>query len=257
MNGEESESQLLALLEQFQIQPNDIEIYRISMTHSSYLNEQGLPTWEGNERLEFLGDAVIGLVVTESLYLTYPEKREGTLSKIKSVVVSRKALGKCAAEIGLGVPLKLGVGESKTGGQRRNSILAAVFESFVGAVYIDKGFSVAKRFILEHLQPIIEDLGEGDSAQDDKSRLQEWAQRLVGAIPRYRVTGSDGPDHNKWFTVEVSLKGHPIGHGEGSSKKTAEKNAAMVALARVEEMEDQEILEQMGLTNGSENPDPL
>ena len=253
MNGEEPDSQLLDLLAQFQIEPNDIEIYRISMTHSSYLNEQGLESWEGNERLEFLGDAVIGLVVTESLYLTYPEKREGTLSKIKSVVVSRKVLGKRAAEIGLAGPMKLGIGESKTGGQRRSSILAAVFESFVGAVYIDKGFVFAKEFILNHLQPIIEELGEGDSAQDDKSRLQEWAQRLVGVIPRYRVTGSEGPDHNKWFTVEVSLKGHPLGHGEGSSKKTAEKNAALVALARVEEMDDGEILEQLGLISESDH----
>ena len=252
MNGEESESQLNALLDKFQIEPIDLDIYRVSMTHSSFLNEQGLPTWEGNERLEFLGDAVIGLVITESLYLTYPEKREGTLSKIKSVVVSRKALGKCAAQIGLGEPLKLGVGESKTGGQRRNSILAAVFESFVGAIYLDKGFLEARNFVLTHLQPIVEELGEGDSAQDDKSRLQEWAQRLVGSIPRYRVTGSEGPDHNKWFTVEVSLKGHPLGHGEGSSKKTAEKNAALVALSRVEEMEDDEIMEQIGMSSHSD-----
>ncbi len=252
MNAEEADLQLNKLLTKFEIEPVDIEIYRTSMTHSSYLNEQGLPTWEGNERLEFLGDAVIGLVVTESLFFTYPETREGNLSKIKSVAVSRKTLGKTAAEIGLGIPLKLGVGESKTGGQRRNSILAAVFESFVGAIYIDKGFAEAKRFILKYLQPMIEDLGEGDTAQDDKSRLQEWAQRLVGVIPRYRVTGSDGPDHNKWFTVEVSLKGHPLGHGEGASKKSAEKHAAVVALERVEEQEDQDILEQLGLVSNEE-----
>lgn len=253
MNGEDSELQLRELLKQFQIEPHDLEIYRVSMTHSSYLNEQGLPTWEGNERLEFLGDAVIGLVVTESLFLTYPEKREGTLSKIKSVAVSRKALGNCAADIGLGIPLKLGVGESKTGGQRRNSILAAVFESFVGAIYLDCGFEAAKCFILKHLQPIIEELGEGNTAQDDKSKLQEWAQRLVGVIPRYRVIDSDGPDHNKWFTVEVSLKGQPLGHGEGPSKKTAEKNAAMVALARVEEQEEQDLLEQLGLASPTDS----
>ena len=253
MNGEDSDNQLSELFNRFEIQPNDIEIYRVSMTHSSYLNEQGLPTWEGNERLEFLGDAVIGLVVTESLFRTYPEKREGTLSKIKSVAVSRKTLGKCAAEIGLGIPLKLGVGESRTGGQRRNSILAAVFESFVGALYIDKGFAEARGFILRHLQPIIEDLGEGDSAQDDKSRLQEWAQRLVGVIPRYRVIGSDGPDHNKWFVVEGFLERAPLSDTvKGPSKKNAEKNAAQVALQRVEDQEDQEILEQLGFATDSE-----
>jgi len=252
MNGEDSDLQLKEIFRQFQIEPNDFEIYRVSMTHSSYLNEQGLPTWEGNERLEFLGDAVIGLVVTEALFRTYPEKREGTLSKIKSVVVSRKTLGKCAGDIGLGIPLKLGVGESRTGGQRRNSILAAVFESFVGALYIDKGFGDARRFILDHLQPIIDELGDGNTAQDDKSRLQEWAQRLVGVIPRYRVVGSEGPDHNKWFVVEVSLKGHPLGHGEGPSKKTAEKNAAQVALDRVEDQEDQDILEQLGFASSED-----
>lgn len=250
MTGEDSEAQLKELLERIGIEPNDLEVYRISMTHSSYLNEKGLPAWLGNERLEFLGDAVIGLVATESLFHTFPEEREGALSKIKSVAVSRKVLGDRAGEIGLGVPLKLGVGESKTGGKRRHSILAAVFESFVGALYVDRGFEVAREFVLRQLQPIIEELGETNSAQDEKSRLQEWAQRWVGVIPRYRVVGSDGPDHDKWFNVEVSLKGVPLGTGEGPSKKSAEKSAAQSALDRVTRQESPDLLSELGISLG-------
>ena len=223
MSSEDPEILLHDLLEQLRITPNDLAIYRVAMTHSSYLNEQGLPTWMGNERLEFLGDAVIGLVVTERLYSAYPEEREGSLSKIKSVVVSRAALAKRAEEMGLSNPLQLGVGETKAGGKKRQSILAAVFESFVGAMYLDLGFEAARAFVAEHLQPLIEEIGSGDEAQDHKSKLQELAQRVTGIIPRYHVVRSDGPDHQKWFTVEVHLRGTVLGHGDGGSKRAPNK----------------------------------
>lgn len=228
--AEEPEVLLQQLLNDTGIVPRDLHIYQQSMTHSSYLNEQGLPSWEGNERLEFLGDAVIGLVVTETLFQQFPEKKEGELSKIKSVVVSRATLSHSAREIGLSKPLKLGVGETKSGGKGRHSILAAVFESFVGAVFLDQGLEVAKVFILKHLKNQIENLGRDNSAQDDKSHLQELIQRRTGQIPRYRVVRSEGPDHNKWFEVEVSLRGMTLARGEGSSKKSAEQSAAQAAL---------------------------
>jgi len=227
---EDSEVLLQQLLNETGIIPKDTHIFQQSMTHSSYLNEQGLPSWEGNERLEFLGDAVIGLVVTEALFQHFPEKKEGELSKIKSVVVSRATLSRRAKDLGLSKPLKLGVGETKSGGQGRHSILAAVFESFVGAIYLDQGLEVAKQFILKHLSAQIEELGRDNRAQDDKSRLQELIQRRTGQIPRYRVVRSEGPDHNKWFEVEVSLRGMMLARGEGSSKKSAEQSAAQQAL---------------------------
>jgi len=231
MTTADSETLLRQLLDAEGIEPNDFELYRLSMTHSSYLNEQGLPAWEGNERLEFLGDAVLGLVVTQSLYEKFPESKEGDLSKIKSVVVSRAILGSCADRMGLGKPLKLGVGESKTGGKKRNSILAAVFESFLGAVYLDQGLAAADLFCQRHLDPLIAELATGDKAQDDKSRFQERVQQVAGMIPRYWVTKSEGPDHDKWFVVEVSLRGKILGTGEGPSKKSAEQDAAQKALS--------------------------
>jgi ribonuclease-3 len=234
MGVDEPEILLQNLLAESGIQPNDLQIYRRAMTHSSFLNEQGLPAWEGNERLEFLGDAVIGLVVTQALFEIYPEKKEGELSKIKSVVVSRATLAKCAREKGLARPLRLGVGETKSGGKGRHSILAAVCESFVGAIYLDLGFEAARIFCLRLLEPIIEEFGKGDLAQDDKSRLQELVQRRTGQIPRYRVVKSEGPDHDKWFVVEVSLRNRNIAQGEGSSKKNAEQSAAQNALALIE-----------------------
>jgi ribonuclease-3 len=224
---------LQKLLGELGVTPRNPEIYRVAMTHSSYLNEQDLPTWQGNERLEFLGDAVIGLVVTEALYSRFPEDREGALSKIKSVVVSRAVLAQKSRDLGLGEPLLLGVGETKAGGGKRQSILAAVFESFVGALYLDLGFEAAREFVRKHLDPAIEEVGSGDRAQDHKSKFQELAQRITGSIPRYTVVQSDGPDHEKWFAVEVHMKGTVLGHGEGSSKKSAEQMAAKQALAMV------------------------
>lgn len=235
MSVDESEALIDSLLAESGIRPNNPRLFRQAMTHSSYLNERGLPPWEGNERLEFLGDAVIGLVVTRSLFEMYPEKKEGELSKIKSVVVSRATLAHCAREMRLGRPLKLGVGESRSGGESRHSILAAVYESFVGAIYLDQGLDIAAEFCLRQLKPYLIDLGLGNRAQDDKSRLQELIQRLTGQIPRYRVIKSEGPDHDKWFVVEVSLRGRVLAVGDGSSKKSAEQSAARSALALIEE----------------------
>jgi ribonuclease-3 len=245
---EESEIHLQQLFEKSGIQPQDYALYRQAMTHSSYLNEQGLPSWEGNERLEFLGDAVIGLVVTETLYQKYPQKNEGELSKIKSVVVSRTTLARCSKTMGLSGPLRLGIGETKSGGKGRHSILAAVFESFVGALFLDLGLPAARTFILTHLEPAIEELGSGKGAQDDKSQLQELIQRKTGQIPRYRIIRSEGPDHNKWFEVEVGLRGTILAHGEGSSKKSAEQHAAQQALLFLS-TQGEELLIQEGSTS--------
>jgi ribonuclease-3 len=238
VTAEESANPLHKFLETVGVTPNNIEIFEISFTHSSFLNEQGLPSWEGNERLEFLGDAVIGLAVTEALYEMYPREREGMLSKIKAVTVSRATLARHAARLGLGDYLRLGVGEAKAGGQTRQSIQAAIFESLVGAIYLDQGFESAMGFVLDQLIPVMRDLGKGDRAQDHKSRLQELAQRVAGQIPRYRVVESGGPDHDKWFAVEVSLRGGILGHGEGASKKSAEQSAAKSALDRIEENDE-------------------
>lgn len=225
---------LVELLKGLSISPNDLSLYKKSFTHSSYLNENGLPAWEGNERLEFLGDAVLGLAVTELLYQIHPHKDEGTLSKIKSVVVSRETLAKQSRQLGLGKLLQMGVGEQKSGGNKRLSILAAVFESLLGAIYLDLGYDAARHFCHQRLRTVIDSLGTAEKTQDYKSRLQELVQRRTGQIPRYRLLRSEGPDHERWFCVEVCLRGTRMGIGEGPSKKVAEQNAAGDALNALE-----------------------
>lgn len=198
------------------------------MTHRSYAYEQGnLPN---NERLEFLGDAVLGIVVTRSLYEIYPNEAEGDLAKRRAALVNANVLAEVARELGLGSAVRLGRGEEMTGGADKPSILSDTFEALLGAVYLDRGMRQARKLILRLLNSRI--TGEVAVARDWKTALQELCSARFGELPDYRVTES-GPDHQKRFKALVVLGGVDYGAGEGRSKKEAEQQAAQIAVTRL------------------------
>lgn len=218
------------LLTRIGIPDMDLDLLNLSLCHSSYANEQGGGDSVGNERLEFLGDSIVGYAITEFLYNEHPHLREGQLSKIKSVVVSKRILAQRAIELGLGDYLLLGKGEEQTGGRVRTSILGNLFESVVGAIHLSCGIETASRFVIDQLRDEIEKTARGESILDYKSILQELVQKRFGVLPTYRVASAVGPDHDKDFVVEVLVRSERIGEGYGKSKKRAEKDAAANAL---------------------------
>jgi ribonuclease III len=206
------------------------DLLQLALTHRSYANEQGVP--EHYERLEFLGDSVLGLVTAEWLYERHPELPEGELSKLKAQLVSRPALASHAERLELGPALRIGVGEERSGGRTKASLLADSMEAVFGALYLDGGLDAARKAILA----LLEQTGEERSQllhADAKTQLQEMTQAMGWDLPDYRLTGAVGPDHNKVFTVECWVGGELAGSGEGSSKKMAEQKAAAEALARL------------------------
>jgi ribonuclease III len=197
-----------------------------AFTHKSYSIEHGRTA--DNERLEFLGDSIISAVVAHYLFKRYPNVDEGHLSKVKSQLVSRASLAQWADDMGLGQFLFLSQGEEATGGRQRESLLGNVYESLVGAIFLDQGFSRAQRFIMRQLakkKRIVE--------TDFKSRLQEIMQKKYKVPPSYSVVKEEGPDHAKTFTLEVRMNKKLLGQGEGRSKKEAEQMAAKEALRKI------------------------
>jgi ribonuclease III len=208
----------------------DRKLLEMALTHRSFAYEKGgLVT---NERLEFLGDAVLGVVVTDALYKEYPTLPEGDLAKMRAALVNMTILADVAREIGLGEAVLLGRGEAMTGGRTKPSILADTLEAVFGAIYLDRGIADAGRVILGLFLPRIRGQVEGGTVQDYKTSLQELAAARLGTLPEYRITES-GPDHAKRFQATVLLAGEPHGTGEGRSKKEAEQAAASEAVARL------------------------
>ncbi|GAC1411864.1 MAG: ribonuclease III [Actinomycetota bacterium] len=202
----------------------------LSLTHRSYAYEQGgLPT---NERLEFLGDAVLGIVVTNSLYEEFPHLAEGDLAKMRAALVNMTVLADVAREIDLGNQVMLGRGERMTGGAEKPSILSDTLEAVFGALYLDRGIEEASRVIIDLFPPHIRGQVEGGTVHDYKTSLQELAASRIGSLPEYRITES-GPDHAKRFHATVRLAGEDYGSGEGRSKKEAEQAAASQAVERL------------------------
>jgi ribonuclease-3 len=204
-----------------------------ALKHRSYLpftNEQRV---DSNERLELLGDAVLGLVVTEHLYRRYPKKEEGDLTTMKSLMVSRKILAHSARRIGLGDFVLLSQAEERSGGRNRTSILADVFESLVGAIYLDGGLASARAFVHRHLLSRMDDIVGQEQHRNYKSLLLEYAQARNLGAPVYIVVAEHGPDHDKTFTVEVQIQDETVGIGTGNSKKKAEQQAAKSALDKL------------------------
>jgi len=198
--------------------------------HRSYLNEKPDFYLTNNERLEFLGDAVLELVVTEDIYQNYPEKPEGELTNWRAALVNSKFLGKLARDLDFNDFLLLSKGEAKELGKARLYILANTFEALIGAVYLDRGYKTCQEFIKKHLMPKLPDILQKGSFKDAKSCFQEEAQERTGITPLYKVLEEWGPDHAKHFIIGVFLDKELVTKGEGSSKQEAEEEAARNAL---------------------------
>lgn len=208
-----------------------IELLVTALTHRSYLNEHKKSASEHNERLEFLGDAVLELVVTEYLYINYIEP-EGILTNWRSSLVRTESIGAAASRLGVEPLLRLSRGEKRGTERARGQILANAFEAIVGALYLERGYEACKVFITENILSTFDDILKTGSWMDPKSRLQEIVQSQVGATPSYRVLSEEGPDHEKEFTVGVYVDDKLIGKGNGPSKQTAQVAAATSALKK-------------------------
>lgn len=204
----------------------DPSLIRTALTHSSYANEHRC---QSNERLEFLGDSILGMVVAAYLYRLYPDMPEGKMTRLRAELVCEQSLHRVARELGFGENLRLGKGEELSGGRERASILADCVEAVIAALYLDGGFDTARAFIMEH---ILSNLEQPDFAygSDYKTELQELVQQKPNQSLSYAMVAESGPDHRKTFTAEVRLNGAVLGTGEGRTKKEAEQNAACVAL---------------------------
>ncbi|MEC8943109.1 MAG: ribonuclease III [Verrucomicrobiota bacterium] len=220
-----------ALVEKLGYQFKDQDLLVQSMTHPSMSAEQREAV-EDNQRLEFLGDAVLQVILTEHLYLVLPDQGEGHLTKIRASLVSRKALADCALRLGLGEYLRLGKGEEANGGRHRESNLADAFEALLGAICLDGGITGAREVTMRLMDEDLQEALEGEDTSNPKGRLQEELQALRRESPYYRILAEEGPDHLKQFRVEVLWGGNPLGAGRGSSKKNAETAAAQDALER-------------------------
>lgn len=206
-----------------------------ALVHRSYCAEH--PDAASNERLEFLGDAVLGLVVTVYVFEEYPELPEGELAKVRASVVNAEVLAELAAGIGIGGALQLGKGEDASGGRAKPSILADAMEAVIAAVYLDGGWDAARTLVLRLLEERIQAAAAGPGGQDYKTRLQELAARRFDQLPRYQVR-AEGPDHSKRFYAAVRVDGRVRGEGEGRSKKQAEQAAARVAWEDLHDAEE-------------------
>jgi ribonuclease-3 len=211
----------------------------LALTHRSQVNEMNSGAEEHNERLEFLGDAVVNLSVGVELMARFPLAREGELSRRRAMAVNEASLALAADGLDLGRHLRLGRGEENTGGRRKASILSDAFEAVMGAIFLDGGFEVAHGVIRILLGPYLAAREGGDRTRDHKTQLQELAQGRWREMPRYEVVDERGPDHAKVFTVAVLLGDRILAEAEGHSKKTAEQRAACRALAKLEELEDE------------------
>lgn len=208
----------------------DMNLLLLAMTHSSYANENHNKKDFFNERIEFLGDAVLELVSSEFLYNTMQGKTEGEMSKARAAAVCEPALAFCARQFELEKYIRLGKGEEMTGGRNRDSIISDALESLIGAIYLDGGFDEAKRFIMTF---VLNDLEHKHLYVDSKSALQEYSQGNMGAEPEYTLVGESGPDHMRTFTMQVSINGTVYGTGSGRNKKNAQQAAALEALKKL------------------------
>ena len=210
----------------------DESYLKIALTHSSYANENRNKNVQYNERLEFLGDSVLGLIVSRYIFENFPQLPEGKLTKMRAAVVCERSLWECAVNIDLGKYLILGNGEEHMGGRTRMSILADAFEALIAAIYLDSGIETVREWVMGQLYETIMEASRGKMFKDYKTEFQEVVQKNGDVNIRYEVVGESGPDHDKIFVVNVYLNGELMGSGEGSSKKKAEQQAAQNALAK-------------------------
>jgi ribonuclease-3 len=209
----------------------NLSLLRTALIHASYVNESGIDGLQDNERLEFVGDAVLEFIVSEYLYKLHPNESEGALTVKRSSIVGRKRCAAMARQLRLDEYVLVGRGEKSAAGEVKKSILANAFEALIASLYLDGGMRAARRFLLRMLKECIPDGVSGDD--NFKARLQAMCQREEGVLPSYQLVSSEGPDHEKVFEVEVSIRGVPWGRGKGASKKEAQQKAARMALERL------------------------
>ncbi len=219
---------------------NDPALLERALTHSSYANEHPEEQAADNERLEFLGDAILDFIAGAWLFERFPEYDEGRLTSIRAALVRVSTLAEFARRVGLPERLRLGKGEVDTGGRERANILGDAFEALLGALYLDQGIEAVRDFVVPLLEQATPEIVQAKLDRDAKSHLQEWSQGVLGVTPRYKLVATEGPDHARVFTVEVRLGDRVAGVGRGSSKQMAEQLAAREALARTSEFMPQQ-----------------
>lgn len=227
-------TELTRIQERLNVEFRNLSLLQRALTHRSYLNEHPEHSLEDNERLEFLGDAVLDFIAGAWLYDRFPEMDEGRLTRLRAGLVRTEALASLGLRYRLGDALLLGKGEDDSGGRKRPKNLCGAFEALIGALYLDQGMPAARAFVEPLLEPALTDLLERDAEKDAKSLLQEWSQATLGETPVYRTVESHGPDHAKQFTVQVVIGTTVCGKGAGHSKQVAAQDAAQRALTAIE-----------------------
>lgn len=231
------------LEQQLGVQFSDYSLLTRALTHRSYLNENPDQSLEDNERLEFLGDAVLDFIVGAYLYHRYPEMKEGELTMLRAALVRTETLADFGRKLSLGGNLRLGYGEAESGGRNRPAILCGAFEAIIGAIFLDKGLETVQRLVHDLIDPALDGILAEATHRDAKSGFQIWAQGRYNITPRYKVLSAEGPDHAKTFTVAVMLDDIVWGKGSGRSKQIAAQAAATAALERAETIPDEDDLE--------------
>lgn len=226
---------LSSLAEHLELDFKNPDLLDESLTHSSYVNEREKGACHDNEALEFLGDAVLGIVVSHHLYHQFPSQPPGHYSALKAALVNKATLAECARTISLGNYVRLGHGEELSNGRERESVLANALEALIGAIFLDGGLTAARKFVLRLIAPCLDKLVQEEVQRDSKSLLQSITQDRYKTLPTYRVVSETGPDHKRSFEVELSINGKTYGKGTGRSKKAAEQKAAKEALHKLED----------------------
>ena len=234
-NGDREESPA-ALAERLDLPFKNLLLLTRALTHRSYINEHP-EALEDNERLEFLGDAVLDFVAGAWLYNHFPEMAEGELTRMRSALVCTEQLAEFARALDLGPAMRLGHGENQAGGRQRDVLLCATFEALVGALYLQNDISVIQRFVHPMMESVSEQFLLQPDMQDPKSRLQEWSQGQKLGIPKYVTLQTSGPDHDRIFEIEVHINGKVYGRGTGRNKQAAERQAALASLEMIEKSE--------------------
>ncbi|MBD3280768.1 ribonuclease III [Candidatus Dojkabacteria bacterium] len=228
----EERQKLSKLEDSLQIKFSDLTLLKNSLIHKSFLNEGSSENTYSNERLEYLGDAVLELIVTSYLFQSYPNRPEGDLTSFRAALVKTESLAETSMELNYGKYLYMSKGEESTGGRERPYILANTYEAVLGAIYLDQGYETAERFVVRTLVPKLKKIVENRLDIDSKSKLQNLAQEALRDTPTYDLIGEEGPDHDKCFEVRVIINNNDFGHGKGKSKQEAEQAAASKALKK-------------------------
>ena len=231
---------LSALERRIKVRFRDRDLLRLALSHTSYLNERPDEAHGSNERLEFLGDAIVGAVISDWLYHSHPDQSEGDLTVIRSTLVREATLARWAREIDLGAYLLLGRGEALGGGRTRSTLLARAFEALVGAIYLEKGDKAVRNFLWQFFESEMASRSPVSPLLDAKSRLQHLSQVRFGRVPRYKVVSMGGPEHEPLFTCEVQISPELTFRGTGRTKRLAEQDAANLAISSILESDDVE-----------------